>query len=127
MPAPRKPTNVLELKGAFRRNPKRKRARGNEPPPNGAIGRVPGHLSEEERNAWRQIVRDAPPGVLCKADRLAVESAARCLAILRETDSLRWAAELRHWLVRLGMTPADRSRVSAPSKPKGVGLELTGQ
>lgn len=43
MARPRKPGNVLELKGAFKRNPARGKARENEPKPNGEIGDPPTH------------------------------------------------------------------------------------
>ena len=38
---PRKPTNLLEITGALRKNPKRARERAGEPRPNGSLGDPP--------------------------------------------------------------------------------------
>lgn len=65
MARPRKPSNILELNGAFKRNPARGKARENEPVPNGEIGDPPNHLPANVAECWREIVGFAHPGVLC--------------------------------------------------------------
>ncbi len=117
MARPRKPTNILSLSGAFKKNPQRAKERANEPEPTGKIGAVPKHLTDDERRAWRDLVATAPEGVLCKFDRLALEAAAKCLAEMR-AGSFDHLKEWRQWCSRFGMTPADRSRVQAPKAPK---------
>lgn len=115
MARPRKPSNVLELNGAFKRNPARGKARENEPVPNGEIGDPPDHMSANVAACWREIVGFARPGVLCRADRLIVEHAVRILATLRAEQWRGNPALLSRFEVvlgKLGMSPADRSKVS---------------
>jgi hypothetical protein len=58
------------------------------------------------------VVGNAPGGVLTSADRILVEAVARLLTRFR-TDWLKGAelAILLQCLVRLGWTPADRSKI----------------
>ncbi len=120
MGRPRKPTNVLSLRGAFKHDPDRGRARQNEPIPDGEIGDPPGRLSEAEVACWREIVDLAHAGTLCRADRLSVECAARMWAEWvergRDVDP-RLRKEFLTLLGRFGMSPSDRSKVSV-IKPK---------
>lgn len=121
MARPRKPTNVLELKGAFNHNPDRGRARENEPEPEAPISDAPGYFNEVQAEAYRELVRKAHRGVLCDADSVAVEAGAVLLARLRTSTEEFTAGEfgrLEAILGKLGMTPADRSKVSAPKKAK---------
>lgn len=116
MAAPRKPTNVLALKGAFRKDPARGRARANEPAPDGELGPAPEHLTEVERACWVEVVSLCHANTLCRADRLIVEHCARLLAMLRGAESYddtRLQIRFEASLGKLGLSPADRSRVSA--------------
>jgi len=112
MPAPRKPAAILEMSGALGKNPSRRRV---EPSVALPFGKPPAHLSRELKAAWREISRAAPCGVLTGADRVAVELAARLLVRIRTADTFTAADAngLRSLLSSLGMTPADRSRVTA--------------
>ena len=68
-----------------------------------------------EAGRWREIVGFAHPGVLCRADRLIVELAAQILVSLRTEQWRNSAALLIRFesvLGKLGMSPADRSKVS---------------
>lgn len=118
----RKPSALLELNGAFKRNPSRGRARANEPKPSPGLGEPPARLSEKEREAWGEIVDHAAPGVLCKSDRLIVEGCARILAKWwKEGSGGRYGVSVGEqsllWqgLAKLGFTPTDRSKVAVPS------------
>ncbi len=120
MARPRKPSNVLHLNGAFKHDPARGEARANEPVAIGDIGEPPAHLDDAVRACWVEIVGLCHPGVLCTADRLVMEHTSQLLAQLRAsswqvhpTILIRFEASLG----KLGMTPADRSKVSA-AKPK---------
>ena len=59
----RKPTAVLEMSGAFKKNPDRRR---NEPESTGPLGSPPESFSKPEVEAWRVLVERAPTGVLRK-------------------------------------------------------------
>jgi hypothetical protein len=80
---PPKPSNLLELSGAFKKNPKRKAARSGEPVPSGPLGAPPAQWmiespeafgyqkAAELRQIWTEIASMAP--WLTSADRHTVE------------------------------------------------------
>ena len=122
MPKPRTPSAVLEARGAFDKDPARRRddfeAGEFDPAP-------PKYFSAKQKAVWVEIVNSLPASVLQATDRMAVELAARLIAQFRaqpdsEVTSAQ-VAQIRTALAVLGMTPADRSRVSikkqAPSNP----------
>lgn len=120
MGRPRTPSNILDARGAFDKNPNRRRV--DEPEPNGDIGEPPERLTEDQRAAWSEIVSTCANGVLCQSDRIAVEVAAVLLAMFRADPSGIPGAKLARLdslMARFGMTPSDRSKVSAP-KAKAV-------
>lgn len=150
---PRKPTALLELNGAFKHNPDR--ARPNEPKELRPLGDPPARLPIEVLPFWREIVDMVIGGVLTYRDRWCVELAARLMwksthaipaeAILelaragelgtdvikamvaRETISSSEQATLNRLLASMGMTPADRSKLSVPQeKPKNQFADLAG-
>ena len=119
MARPRKPTNVLQMKGAFKKNPGRKRA--SEPVPTGGIGPAPEALSKRQRTIWDEIVAICPPGVLGNTDRIALEALVRLLEEFRhnyvEFPGSRMS-QLVSLMGRFGLTPSDRSKIIVP-KGKG--------
>src|SRR6185369_8162282 len=120
MPQPRKPTAVLEQTGAFARNPKRKKARENEPQPTGPLGEPPEGLDGQEQKAWRYLASLIPPGVARNSDRVAMEEMSRLyVACQSNRATLGERQLLQKYQTMFGMTPADRSRVKAdPEKQK---------
>ena len=83
--------------------------------PNGEVVEPPTHFAANIAACWREIVGFSHPGVLCRADRLIVEHAARILATLRAEQWRGKPALLNRFEVvlgKLGMSPADRSKVS---------------
>lgn len=120
MPRIRQATNILHLKGAIKHDPLRHEARKREPPSDVPLGDPPDHMSEELKVCWREIVDLAHAGTLCRADRMLIEHGANILFQLRENAWVCAAPILVRWenvLAKLGMTPADRSRVQV-SKSK---------
>lgn len=119
----RTPTAVLEMRGAFVKHPERRKARANEPRPLGTIGEPPQHLSSEQSGAWRELVLHSAPGVLKNCDRFFLEVTASLLADLRAGKlGARGVTQLIACLSKLGMTPADRSKVQA--EPERVASEF---
>lgn len=115
MSRPRTPTNVLELRGAFDKNPQRRR---EEPKVEPGLGDPPAHFGDDRRAAWLEIEEMAPAGVLSRSDRLAAEMLADLLARFRSGAKFT-SADRRDMLAilsRFGMTAADRSRVAAPKE-----------
>ncbi|MDB5937533.1 MAG: hypothetical protein JWQ01_4877 [Massilia sp.] len=120
MGRPRTPSNILDARGAFNKNPNRRRV--DEPEPNGEIGDAPERFTEDERTAWAEIVGTCAAGVFCKSDRIAIEVASVLLAMFRADPAGIPGAKLARLdslMARFGMTPSDRSKVSAP-KPAAV-------
>jgi len=122
MGRPRTPSAILELRGSYRKNPQRRRH--PEPQPSGPLGKPPRLLAREERRAWRDIERITPPGVLTVADRWLVEIAARLMAKMRGPKGLRPGerTQLIQCLSKMGLTPADRSKVGVTPRPAGVNV-----
>lgn len=117
MARPRKPTNVLEFTGAFKKNPARGRERANEPKPTAAAdSTAPDWMNETEVKCWDWIRIRCAPGVLANSDEGALELAAelRALVITRKADS-KDRTLLKALYTELGMTPASRSKVHVPS------------
>jgi hypothetical protein len=116
MGRPRTPSNVLDARGAFKKNPNR--ARPDEPESEGEIGDPPECFTEDQCAAWRDFARTCHAGVLGSADRIALEIAAVLLADFRVNLEFPAAklARLDSLLGRFGMTPSDRSKVKAPKK-----------
>lgn len=117
---PRKPTNLLELSGAYKKDPQRKKARQNEPSGGGGLGPYPGsRVGMTEEDAWNIIRTKAPKGVLEEADEEHVMLIAR-LMFLSWNDAC--TASERHLLAtllgKIGMNPSDRSRLQVASKEK---------
>jgi phage terminase small subunit len=113
MARPRKPTKELEAKGAFKKDPQRKRL--GEPKTNPTLGAVPEHLSPVEAKVWHEIATLAPFGVLTKSDRIELEFAARLVAYNRENYNTVSITALRHQhsvLGKLGLNPSDRARLN---------------
>lgn len=117
MARPRKPTAELELKGAFRKDPKRKRV---DPKTSGPVGDPPPSLSLELHATWYELAEQAPINVLRSADRALLGIAATLLYKIRKTslDDLEPAmiGQLIKCLSAMGMTPVDRSKVHAPQE-----------
>jgi hypothetical protein len=116
----RKPTQELEQSGAFEKDPQRRRDRENEPVPAGPLGDPPEYLSPAAQSVWHELAGQVPEGVLTIADRFLVEIVCRQMARLRAGEELRAAEtnQIISCLSRMGLTPADRSRVSVPKPPE---------
>ena len=111
------PTQVLELRGSFRKQKGRRLKRAGEPEPVGELGDPPPHLDEAERERWRELAEHAP--WLSGSDRPLVEQTVRLWMMDRRGDAS--AAQQRLFaanLGRMGLTPADRSKVVVPGKAK---------
>lgn len=113
------PSALHEIKGSYDKNPQRRRK--GEPKPKAGIGPAPAHLDEYEREAWDELVGMAMPGVLGDSDRWIAERCVRLMAeSRRDPDNFSGAknGHLIACLSRLGMTPADRTRLSVPDQGK---------
>ena len=121
----KKPTRILELNGAFRKNPSRKKERANEPIPDQPIGDPPTRLTKSQKAVWRELVKQMVPGVLMSSDRALLSVI--CILLDQfwransgeEVEKLKAGelTQLMRGLSALGLSPVDRTRVSVPPKP----------
>ena len=129
---PRKPTAVLEMSGAFQRNPQRRRARVNEPEVKLGVGDPPacflipepesGYQEAARLKAiWEQIAEEGP--WISRSSRGTVETLCRITdAIKRKAGKLPQLAVVEDKLrSSLGLTEASRSHVDAPKAPSHAG------
>lgn len=115
MARPRKPTAELELRGAFRKDPKRRR---KDPETAGPLGEPPAGWSEELKAVWYELADIAPIQVLRVRDRWIVETACRLMYAQRTDPDMSSAklSQLLWCLSHMGMTPSDASKVHAPKE-----------
>lgn len=118
------PSKVLEMRGAHKKHPERKRTR--EPVPRAGIGPAPGHLTDEQRAIWDEVVGITPAGVLGDSDRVSLEALAKLIDDMRKDFSKFTGSKMSQMislLARFGLTPADRTRISVPSGKGGNEFE----
>ena len=119
MVRPRTATTLLDLSGAFKKNPNR--ARPDEPEVDTNIDKTaPGHLEELEKRCWDELVRQIPAGVLSSSDLTSLEIVAKLLAEWRE-DSRKMAtariARMTNEMGKFGLNPSARASLIV-DKPK---------
>lgn len=116
MPTRRKSADQLRLEGGWRAD--RHADRDRSPTGVGKLGPPPKHLAPEACRAWRELVEAAPWAT--GSDRPLVEVTARLLAELRGPEPMVTSriGALISALSRLGLSPADRSRIT--EAPKAV-------
>jgi hypothetical protein len=118
MPQRRVSTKVLKERGAYLRNPKRAAARAREPKYTGPLGDPPEKMSAAHKALWAELSAIVPSGVAEKSDRWMFEVLVCLMADFRKGVARGGeVSQLLNLLAKLGMTPADRSRVAvnAPS------------
>jgi hypothetical protein len=124
MGRPRKPTDELDRRGAFDKNPKRGRERANEPVVNDELGDPPADFLNAKSPTslgllacWNDVVAAAKEVKLNRGDRIHVEMTARQLYKCRRDGAKAGDfGQLDRYLGKLGLNPADRSRVQGVGK-----------
>jgi hypothetical protein len=104
---------VLELRGAFKRHPERKREREGEPRPTKLLGDPPATLKPKEKAAWAAMQREG--FWLTTADSFMVEIAASLMVQHRSGTIDNPARSLLvSTLAKLGFGPTERSKMKVP-------------
>jgi phage terminase small subunit len=121
---PRKSIAELQLNGAFKHDPQRLTRRLNVPKPSKDIGRPPALLSAQEKEVWKQVVRESPPGVLTVSDRMALTYLcrvwARYLKYGEHTGgkskgvTSKQMQNVMQMFANFGMNPLARSKLHVP-------------
>ena len=112
MPKQPTPSNVLELRGAYKKNPQRRRTK--EPKSSEPIGKCPDYLTEGQKKCWLELKNQCCPGVLTGADGTILELGACLYAEMRADYVAMSTSRLAQFLKVLGvlgLTPADRTRI----------------
>jgi len=113
MGRPRTSAKILELRGAFKKNPARRRYDLIRSPP---LCTDPDPAWPQElQAAWTRICESAPDGVLRQMDKQAVRTAAQLEVLLdrHEIDDpmhARLDRALWKYRLHLGLTPLARTR-----------------
>lgn len=128
---PPKPTNLLELTGAYKKNPKRAAARAGEPRSTEPLGDPPAHWKVEPsefgyqkavklRDIWKEVAEMAP--WLTSSDRHTVEDI--CVLRLKARDNSIKPGErnvLRALNNSCGLDASGRTRINTfPAAPPEV-------
>jgi hypothetical protein len=114
MARPRKPTAVLELLGAFKRNPNRKRERQNEPIVTTPLPEPPDYLATDTVTTWQEM--KSRGYWLTSADRFLVEIAATLMARYRINELKSGDVSLLIGLLgKIGFSPSERIKLNVLS------------
>lgn len=111
---PRTPTAILQLRGSLER-PGLRAIRVGEPEPVRALPPPPVDMPVEVKECWREIVSICHDNIMCDADALIMEQLSYLLYKCRKASfdvHPSTLARFESCLAKLGMTPADRSRVA---------------
>lgn len=109
------PAAVLEAKGAFDKDPQRRRV---DPVATGDLGNPPLYFTAAQKDLWNEVKAVIPPGLAKSPDRFHFEILIRLLDKYRSGDLK--PTELGHLqtnLSKFGMSPADRARCAVPPAP----------
>lgn len=112
---PRTPSNVLELRGAFKKDPQR--ARTDLEGVGEFVSNPPTDLPQELVPAWRHIVSQINPIVLTASDYSSIELMARLWLQARLTGDVQIIKELRQWFAQYGMTAVGRTKIAGVKSP----------
>jgi phage terminase small subunit len=116
---PRTPSNLLELKGAYKRNPNRRHHA--EPVPTKKIGLPPRTFDKAHKKIWRELVRCFELASLGNSDRLALEVLC-CLTheFRKDPESFQAAkhGRMSSLIGLFGGMPAMRSKIQVKKKPQ---------
>ncbi len=117
MPRQRTPTNILYLKGSFKKHPDRLKGRQKEPKPTAGIGVCPKYLIKTDKRykaIWDSRVKRAPPGVLYCSDISALVLLVKLeFEVIHNFETMANVRILQYRLLcgAFGFTPSDRSKV----------------
>ena len=114
MSRPRTATAILDARGAFSKNPNRKRT--DPKVTNPFPSRAPSNMNPLQVKWWHRIRKMVPQGVLTGADQLSVHLAAvlwcEFMVDAANMPSGR-IAQMRGVMGTLGLSPSDRAKLAA--------------
>jgi hypothetical protein len=114
---PPTPAKVLEMRGAFKKHPERRREDLDGVGPFDST--PPTHLDQALVPYWREVVQQINPIVLTASDSMSIEVMAGLLQQWRVMKDKAIATELRQWFAQYGLTAVGRARLGGTKKPAG--------
>ncbi len=112
MGKPRKPSAILEVNGAFKKNPNRRR--NNEPKIDKPVGKPPVYFDKEQVKMWNEIKASLVDGVALFSDKFSLELLCNTLVQYRRDPFTFTAADksqLKAMLSHFGMSPSTRANI----------------
>jgi phage terminase small subunit len=106
------PASVLEARGSFKKNPKRRRI---DLEATGEVGNAPAYFLKNQRDIWKELKSILPKGLAKSPDKWMLELAVTYMDKFRE-DGLKpqELAALLKILGNLGLSPRDRAQLAQP-------------
>lgn len=121
MPRRKEPTEVMELKGAYKKHPERR-------PPKQAqetalLSSVPPtHLAEDEKYIWEELMNfEVIPELYKASDAYIIEMTVCLIAKMRRRETTAADHTRLHSLLHeLGLTPSGKTKFLPPAKEEEV-------
>lgn len=138
MGRPRKPTALLEISGAVRKNPQRYRDRAGEPVGNPDVGEPPAEflnvessIARKRLEIWHRFLAEAPPGCITGSDRTLLANACRLQQEIEYGGKVSPAkhGQMQRYLAALGLTGEGRAKRGAgdPARRKAPAAQRGGE
>lgn len=121
----RTPSNILELKGAYKRNPERRNH--DEPEATPFVDKPPAYFDAQHIRAWNDVIDRVPAGVLKNADYYLVVLAAAIVVEIEEKSGHISNERMGRFVsisACLAITPSSRSSFVVPKAKKNKFSEL---
>ncbi len=124
----KEPTEVLRLRGTFKKNPQRLKKRAGEPKAVEGTPQPPKHLDQVGKAAFRRVVKHLQAlNCLSKTDRHAVELYAIVYSALRKTNEAKDIVSLTNacgrLLSQMGLNPSARANLEMNPPQEQIGVE----
>lgn len=120
MSRPRTPAEILEARGSYIKHPERRRP----PCPKStmSIGHAPSYFTSDEKQIWKEVVKNSIPDILTSSDRIMLELFCMIMAKIRNRDIVK-SSELSILVnisSQMGMSPISRTKLSIPDNKHGI-------
>ena len=122
------PTEILRLRGSFKKDPQRLRERANEPPAVEGKPEPPAHLDRIGKAAFRSVVKNLQElNCLSKTDKHAIELYAIAYSTLRKCagpkDIVSLTNACSRLLTQMGLNPSARANLEMNPPKERIGVD----
>ena len=122
------PTEILRLRGSFKKDPQRLRERASEPPAVEGKPEPPAYLDRTGKASYRSVVKSLQElSCLSKTDKHAVELFAIAYSALRKANEFKDIVSLTNTcgrlLAQMGLSPSARANLKMNPSKEQIGVE----